>query len=458
MMKDNKKIQNNDEKIELAKSIASQSKKVSDSYISLEDNVFRTFKWFSSLVDSIIFNNKYAVFVALGIALILYFSVNYNSDSNIFNKHLNSSKDINGVSVNARYNSESFEISGLPTTCDLTITGDAASVNAAISKKSHCLINLDGYVEGTHTIKLTAVGYGDNVGVKINPSNATITLKKKTTRQFVLGYDFINTDKLDSKFTLNQPTFDNNKVNIRASEETLNAIAFVKALIDVSGVNGDFTQEAVLIAYDKMGKPVNADIVPNTVNVAVKVSFPHKIVPVVLNTTGTVPNNMAVDSIFMDHQTVTIYAPESVLVGVNHVTVNVDASTLSKDTKIIQPIILPNGVSSSDFTKVNLEIKLAEKEKRTLLNIPITVENYDNNLALSIQNKQSSVKVIASGTKSNLENINPEDITVFFDLANVEVGSYDIPLQIAKSPNPFVGLEIEQKSLNITITEKEEGN
>lgn len=457
MSKDNK-FKTNDEKVELAKKIASQSKRVSDSYISLEDNVFRAFKWFSSLIDTVIFNNRYAAFVALGIALILYFSVNYNSENNIFIKNLNSSKDINGLSVNARYNSESFEISGVPISCDVTITGDATNVNTAVTKKSYCLANLDGYVEGTHTIKLTAVGYGDAVGVKINPTHATITLKKKTTRQFVVGYDYINTDKLDSKYTLNTPVFENNRVNIRASEDTLGNIAFVKALIDVSGVTADFSQEATLIAYDKQGKPVNADIVPNTVKVDVKVSFPHKVVPVILNTTGVVPNDMAIDSIFMDHQTVTIYAPESVLASVNHVLVNIDASTLSKNTKIVQPIILPSGVSSSDYTKVNLDIKLAEKEKRVLTNVPITVENYDNNLALAILNNQTSVRVIASGTKANIEALQIEDVTVFFDLKNASVGTFDVPLQLAKSPNPFVTLEVEQKSLNVTISEKEGTN
>lgn len=456
-MKENKKYQDKD-KNKLVKNISSQGNKVTETYISLEDSVFRFFKWFSSVVDAVVFNNKYTVIVAFLIALILYFGANYNGNNNIFSKPLSSSKDINGVVVNARYNSESFEIDGLPSTCDVTISGDASSVNAAINKKSSCLINLDGYVEGVHSVKLTVLGYGDNLSIKINPSIVNITLKKKTTRQFILGYDYINTDKLDSKFSLNQPTFEKNKVNIRASEDTLNSISFVKALIDVAGISGDFKQDAILVAYDKTGKPVNADIVPNKVNVAVKVSFPQKVVPIVLNTTGVIPNDMAIDLINMDRQSVTIYAPESILVDVNHVAVNIDASTLNKDTKIIQPINLANGISGSDFTKVNLDIKLGPMEKKVITNIPITVENYDNNLVLDIKNKQSTVNVIAKGTTSNLDLIKADDIVVFFDLANIEEGSYDIPLQLAKSSVPFVSLELEQKTINVKVTKKEGAN
>lgn len=126
----------------------------------------------------------------------------------------------------------------------MTLLGDTSSVNITATKKGRCLIDLDGYVEGVYIVKLSALGYGDNVNLKIVPSDATVTLKKKTTGQFIIGYDFINTDKLDPKFSLNSPVFENNKVNIRASQDTLNSIAFVKALIDVSGVENNFTKEA----------------------------------------------------------------------------------------------------------------------------------------------------------------------------------------------------------------------
>lgn len=451
MTKNNKNFNSPEDKVEIAKKIASKSQKVTDSYVTFEDNLFRFFKWFSSLIDNFIFNRRYGAIVALGLAIMLYFSVNYNSENSIFSQRLSSAKSIEKVSINARYNSESFEISGVPESCDITILGDAASVNNAAIKKGYCLINLDGYVEGTHNVKLVPVGYGDNVNVKVSPSDVNVSLKKKTTGQFIVGYDFINTDKLDSKYNLNPPVFENNKVNIRASQDTLNSIAFVKALIDVNGVSGDFSKEANLVAYNKNGLPVNADIVPNKVTVTVKVSSPRKVVPVILETTGEVPNNKAIDSIFMDHQTVTIYAPEAVLADINHVLVKVDASTLTKDTKIVQPISLPSKVLSSNITKVNLEIKLADKEEKVMNDIPILFENYDNNFALKVLNDQTNVSVKVYGTKNNIDEIQKSDINVYFDLKNLTEGSYDLPLQISKSPNPYVTFVLQQKTINVTL-------
>lgn len=453
----NKNIDNSNDKIELANKIASQKKRVSDSYSNFENNLFRFFKWFSTLFDQVIFNNRYAPLVALGLALILYFSVNYNSDSSIFARRTSNAKELNGVPINARYNSESFEISGVPESCDVTIIGQASDVNNAATKKGYCLLNLEGYVEGTHQIKVSALGFGDNVNVKAYPSDITVILKKKTTRQFAIGYDFINTDKLESKYNLANPVFDNSRVNIRASQDTLDSIAYVKALINVEGVTKDFTQEASLVAYNKQGQPVQADIVPNKVSVSVKVTSPNKTVPVVLNVTGAVPNNMAINSIYMDHQTVVVYAPESELVNISYVSVNIDASTLTKDTKIVQPIALPNGASSSDITKVNLDIKLGEKASTTVAKVPITYQNHNGSLSLKVANNQTTVDVIVAGTKDNIETISANDINVYFDLKGLKAGTHDLPLQIGKSSNPYVTYSLSQKTIRVTLTSTEEG-
>ena len=145
------------------------------------------------------------------------------------------------------------------------------------------------------------------------------------SRQFDIGYDYINTDKIDSKLVLGKPEFETTRVNVRASQETLDSIAFVKALIDVAGHDATFETNAPLVAYDKNGYPVNADITPSTVKVKVDMTTPSKEVPIVLETTGVVPDGMAIESIAMDHQSVTIYAPESVLSKVDKITVSLDA-------------------------------------------------------------------------------------------------------------------------------------
>lgn len=463
----NKKNHNQDpdSKVEIAKKIADQSKKVSNAYGNVEETIFRVSRWFSSLIDKILFSTKYLSLVALVLAIFLYITVNYDSENSVFSKPLSSAKTLNNIGVKARYNQESFEISGLPENCEVVITGDAANVNNAATRNGYCQVNLDGYTEGTHSIKIRAIGYGDNVSTTVTPSDAVVTLKRKTTGQFEASYDYINVDKMDSKFILSKPEFiEGSKVNIRASQDTLDSIAMVKALIDVEGKTNDFETQATLVAYDKQGKSVEADIVPSTIKVKVGVSSPHKAVPIVLNLIGDVPNNMAIESITMDHQTATIYANENILNSVEQVSIEYDASTLTGDAKVVQPITLPEGVTSSDVSLVTLDVKLAEAQSKVIQGININYRNNVNNMtALNISNTKVDVEII--GTKTNIDQISASDLFVYIDLANLEPGTYDLPLNIERSSgSSYVKFNLKQKTINITLEgenvnneDKEEG-
>ena len=321
-------LNNSDKKLETAKKIASKGN-AHGQYETVEENIFKFFRWVSTLIDRIFFSTRYLGIFALLLACLAYFVATYDSSSNV----LSSSKILSNVAINARYNSETFELSGLPQACEIVITGEAANVNNAASRKGYCQIDLEGYTEGTHTIKMNAVGYGDSVSTVISPSEVTITLKKKTTRQFDLSYDFINQNQMDSRYILGEPSFaQGTKINIRASQDTLNSIALVKALIDVSGQISDFEVEAPLVAYDKNGQAVNAEIVPSSITASVKISSPSIEVPIRLNPIGQVPTGLAIDTAqIIDHQTTRIYAPENVLNGISEVYVNFDMSTVTEN-------------------------------------------------------------------------------------------------------------------------------
>ena len=159
---------------------------------------------------------------------------------------------------------------------------------------------------------------------------------------------------MDAIYSPGVPQFEYNKVNVRASKDTLDSIAFVKALIDVSGQTADFTQDAKLVAYDSSGNPVTADIVPNTVKVTVPVTSPNKTVPIEVEVSGDCPDGKAIDSITTDQQTVTIYGTESVLGQIDKVVVTLDATTISKDSTILRPITLPTGVNSSNINQITM--------------------------------------------------------------------------------------------------------
>lgn len=442
---------NQKNKTELANRIAKQSKKVASTYEHLENGIFKIIRIFSSWIDHVIFNPKYTKIVALCLAILLYITVNINNDDSIFASPLQSSKDISNLSVSAIYNSDVFELSGLPESVNVTVTGDSANVTSAVNMGGYIIANLEGLTEGTHQVKLTSEGFNSNVNIKIDPSNAVITLKKKTTRQFDISYDFINLDKMENIYSLGTPVFEYAKVNVRASKETLDSITFVKALIDVTNVTGEFTQKAKIVAYDKNGQPVNADIVPDEISVTVPVSSPNKVVPIEVEISGTLPDNLAIDSISMDQKSVTIYASESVLSKIDKVVVTLDASTISKDTTILRPISLPSGVNSSNVNQLTLDIKVKEAVTKVIDNVNIYYRNNTNNYKFTPVDGKTTTSVEVSGTLENVESITADDIYVSFDMGNARPGVQEFTLSVDQPSSSLVKYTLKDATYSVNV-------
>ena len=447
-----KKNTNLENKTERANRIAEQSKKVKRTYEKMEDFLFRVLRAFSTFLDKVLFNEKYSKVVSLVLAVLLYAIVNYNALSTSFQSSLRYSKTLSDVTVLAKYNSDTFEISGLPEKADVILTGDAANVTSAANAENGTVIcDLDGLTEGEHEIKLTTEGYGNNVNVVVNPTNVNVVMKKKTTRQFDISYDFINQDKMEQIYSAGTPEFEYTKINVRASKDTLDSIAFVKALIDVSGQSADFEQDAVLVAYDSSGKPVNADIVPNTVHVKVPVTSPNKSVNIQVQVSGEVPDGKAIDSITMDQQTVTIYGSETTLANIDQVVVTLDAGTLTKDSTVLRPIVLPAGVTSATNTQVTMNITLADAEEKTIDDIPINVINNNKHYKASQPDNKTTTSVTVKGTKNNIDKLAADDINVYIDMKDVQPGLQKFALQIEQPKDGFVVYTLNESEYELNV-------
>lgn len=438
-------------KTELANRIAEQSRRMANTYQHIEDSFLRTVRWFSTFIDRILFNRKYGKLVALVLALIVYIVVNYNSVASLYTSSLRSTRSLEDVPVTARYNTDTFELSGLPSTADIHVTGDASNVISAVTGGGMIVADLEGLTEGSHEVKLTAEGFGDNVKVIIDPTTVNITLKKKTTQQFDLSWDFINRDKMENVYSVGTPVFEYTKVNVRASRDTLDSIAFVKALIDVTGMSADFEQDARLIAYDASGEPVRADIVPDTVHVSVAVTSPNKTVPIEVQVSGEVPDGKAIASVTTDQQTVTIYGTETVLAGIDKVVVTLNASTITKDSTILRPIVLPTGVNSSNINQITMNVTLGEGVTRTIENVPINYRNNVHNYKASQPENKTTTTVTVFGTEENISSITADDINVYVDMKDAVPGLQEFQLYVEQPANLLVKYTLTESTYELNV-------
>jgi len=419
------------QKLELAKRIANNTKRISRTYANIEERVIFVIHWLSGLLDKFLFGSKMAKVASLIIAIIIYLSITLGTDTGV---SVTQASQLSNIPVKITYNSEIYEISGIPQTVNVIVMGDMSDITLQKSQSNSSVVaDLSGLTEGTYTIKLEPTNFISRLSVTIEETpNVTVTIKKKVTEHFNISYEFINTNKMDDIYTLAEPTFDTTQVLIRASQDTIDSIAFVKALIDVTGVTTDFTTTAAVVAYDQLGNLVNCDIVPKTVKATVGVSSPHKDVPISVVPSGTMASGLAIDSITLDHTAVTIYAPESVLDTVTQLTINLDVSTISKDTTLSTALSLPSGVKSMSVTKVNMVIKVGESVSKTISNVPTLWKNNDNKYKFAVVDSADAyMDVTVTGTAANIATVTVDSITVYIDIANVSVGTQEVPLYVS---------------------------
>jgi YbbR domain-containing protein len=438
-------------KTELANRIAEQSRRMANTYQHIEDGFLRIIRWFSTFIDRILFNRKNGKMVALVLAILMYVVVNYNTMASVYTSSLRSTRSMRDIAVTARYNTDTFELSGLPATADIYVTGEAANVINAVAGGGTVVADLEGLTEGSHEVRLSGEGFGDSVTVVVDPSVVNVTLKKKTTQQFDLSWDFINRDKMESVYSVGTPVFDYTKVNVRASRDTLDSIAFVKALIDVGGQAADFEQDARLVAYDSTGAPVKADIVPDTVHVSVAVTSPNKTVPIEIQVSGDVPDGKAIETITADQQTVTIYGAETVLSGIDKVVVTLNASTITKDSTILRPIVLPAGVNSSNINQITMNVTVGEGVTRTIDNVPINYRNNVNNYKASQPENKTTTSVTVFGTKTNIEQITVDDINVYVDMKDAIPGLQEFQLLIDQPADRLVRYSLNESTYELNV-------
>lgn len=458
MAKKKKSQLSSEGKTELAKAIAEKSQTFARTYASMETSVTRFFRWLSGWIDRLLFNQKHGKLVALILSIFFCFMVGTDDNFDLF-KANREVKTLNDIKVSTIVSEQAYEITGVPEKVSVEVIGESSDLQMLNLQDNYQIVaDLSGLTEGTQEVTLEAKNFSPRLEVIIKPSTAVVTIKKKESRRYSLGYDFVNTSAMDNIYALGEPSFEQGEVVVRASSETLNKIAFVKALIDVSGVTETFTKDAEIAAYDQKGNRIEVDIRPSTVKATVDVTTPSKSIPIILiPAAGTIPDGKAIASYKMDSQAVTIYAPESVLESITELPIYIPVNNLTSDRNVTMPINLPSKVTKASLKNVSIDIKIEDAKTREITEVPILFKNApDVNYDVKASDgEQISMTVKLTGAQSQIDAVEKGDIQVYADFGAVkEPGVYDIPLSVVGT-NKLVQYEISSATIKLEFKKKE---
>lgn len=395
------------------------------------NGAIKVMNFINSTLDRMLQSGLSLKILSFILATILLFTVNGGNFENVFSTP-NSGDYIQQVPVKIENLQDDFVVAGMPETVSVGLVGPSIDIyNAKLMKNYEIYADFSGIGEGEQTVELKSSNFSNDLEVLIVPQTVTVTVSQKVTKTFSLGYRFKNEDSLKDKHSVSVDSIEHSEVEVRGSQDNIDNVYSVEAIIDLKGVTDSFTQECKVKAFDRSGKALNVSVIPSTVKVDCSLSNYSKTVPLVPEYTGNVANGYAIDQMTFSKDKVKIYGDESKLKDINNIKVKVDVSDLEegrtfKDLKLLSV----SGVNKMSFTKVDGTITLVPSEQRQFTDIPIQIKNgKENNVSMS----SGTCNLTVIGTSDRINALTNDDIKVYVDVVGLKKGRHNVKLEVELS-------------------------
>lgn len=401
---------------------------------SVLDSVYAIIDAINHVIEDILMDDRKSKWLSLVMAAILFITVNGSSIT------ATSERTVEDIPVSIVNLDENYAVTGMPDKVTLKLTGNVVNLQSAVYKGDYsAYIDFNGYSEGTYTMDIKVKGLSGGITAVVSPGSASVTLSPKESRVFALSYKYINEDQKDAKYVLEPPVLSKSEVTVTAGRETLDAIKYVQAVIDVKQVNASFTQKATVKAFDEYNNELQVDVEPATVDVSVSVTSSSQQVPVKVNRVGTMDDSLAIASITPSVTTAMIYGAKENLENVKAIYASVDVSQIYENKEVYGvPIELPSGVNSASIDTINVSIVVENRISKTINDAEIKVLNNTANRKVDFN---SVITVSVSGAASKIYALDSSVIQATIDINGLEPGEYEIPVTL-KSTDSLLDVKL----------------
>lgn len=417
-------------------------------------------------LDYILNRPNFMIYVSLILAVVVFIFI----DSRVINLVESEAEVLTDIPVKVNYNEEAYVVEGIPESVDITLIGRKSDIYLAKQIGTNAVIlDLSNYEarDSAYKVYLSYTKSIDSINYKLDPSYVSVTIKEKVSVTKTIDYDLVNENYLNERLSVESVELSNNEVVVKGSQDTINKIASVKALIDLKNDSlrdaGTYEVDNInVVAYDSKGQILEGlEIVPKTLSATLTLDTYSKSVPIKVLTTGNLVTGKAIASILINNENrkdVTIYGDQESINNITNVpvTINVDGGGNTATKAYNVTINRPSGVRAISEKKATITITFGdEKQKEVDITNSITQKNLASNLTANIVGTSNSVNAIVKGVQSVIDTITSENITAYLDLDGYGVGEYDVPVKIDNDDPKLtyvVGSTVKVRITNATVT------
>lgn len=294
---------------------------------------------------------------------------------------------------------------------------------------------------GRVPIEVTALRYNSQLSISKATQNLNIILDELDKAQFIVAAE--TSGELPDDCAIGNVSVSPNLLKISGPKAVVSRIDHVIAPINVTGMTTDVVDRAIPILYDKDGNVVDKkELTMNldTVTVSVQI-LDIKEVSLIFNVSGTPAEGYTYVGMTTDPKKIAIKGTASALNSVTAISIPERALDISGAREDITQIIdvteyLPSGVTIADRTKakVTVKVQIEQLASRTVNLFPSSIEvlNLQDNYELGFET--TILRLTLSGTKADIDALEPSRITASIDAGQLTPGSHEIELALELPP------------------------
>ena len=365
--------------------------------------------------------------IALGIAVMLWFIVNGNSDMII-------SQDFNSIPITLT-NVEGLTAKNLILAEDksyylnLRVKGTDKNLRKINTKEITAEVNFDDVdKKGTYDLEIAVKGLPNSVIIdSMNPTTLQIAVDSIIKEDLEVSIA-VEGKPANDAVVISAKSLET--VEVEGPEESIAKIKETSGTANVNGMASDTTQELQVMAYDDAGNRINdLEFFPSVITAEI-ILGKTKPVSVIPTNSGSPGDGYAVSEVLVEPSTVLIGAKPELIDTIQSITMNpIDVSgqtkTFTRDVSLTPP---PDCYFMDGNDKVKVTVNIENTVERSFTLDKINTKNLGSGLVVS-RMKDSKVLVRLEGPSNALNSLNPAQAEAFIDCANLGPGEYELPIQ-----------------------------
>lgn len=393
--------------------------------------------------------------VSMALAFGLWAWVTYENDPE-------TTRVVGGVAVTIENLQSDVEIVGDPPTVDVTIQGPQSLVTPLEREALIASVDMSDIDEpGEHELDVEIEIPSDMRIRDVAPDNVTIEIDRMSSREDI-PVTILDPDDVPENYQIETIDLDPNSIDVAGPERTLQQIDQAEVQVQIDGRTSSFTDEVVPVLVDENREELSGiQVEPEEVTVTVSLDVRgqvRKVIPLVVGDDALASGHELVRTTVLPVDDVVVDGPEEDLVNVFFITTEPVDVTGWDESQIIRDVELDRSRLPSDVTlevdSVHVSIEIRQQiHQRELRELPVSVMNVA--AGTSVELDEETASVILEGSRTEVESVVPEDITVFINVGNASPGDYEFDLRVIV-PAQVQYREIEPASVSVQVESADE--